>query len=111
MKRFIAVTLACCVVFGVVGCGNGTNETNTPTNTEQSEQKEEKKEKIDISKMSDEEIINKFVEAGFPISKMIVYTEETLGNFVCFLGSGSEAVTGSEVSEASVVVSASFCSV
>ncbi len=77
MKRFIAVTLACCVVFGVVGCGNGTNETNTPTNTEQSEQKEEKKEKIDISKMSDEEIINKFVEAGFPISKMIVYTEET----------------------------------
>ncbi len=58
--------------------------------------------------MSDEEIINKFVEAGFPISKMIVYTEETLGNFVCFLGSGSEAVTGSEVSEASVVVSASF---
>lgn len=45
MKRFIAVTLACCVVFGVVGCGNGTNETNTPTNTEQSEQKEEKKRK------------------------------------------------------------------
>ena len=74
MKRFIAVTLACCVVFGVVGCGNGTNETNTPTNTEQ---KEEKKEKIDISKMSDEQIINKFIEAGFPISKVIVYTEET----------------------------------
>jgi len=77
MKKMIAFMLACCVAFGATACGNGTNstnETNTPTNTEQ---KEEKKEKIDISKMSDEQIINKFIEAGFPISKVIVYTEET----------------------------------
>ena len=77
MKKMIAFMLACCVAFGATACGNGTNsttETHTPTNTEQ---KEEKKEKIDISKMSDEQIINKFIEAGFPISKVIVYTEET----------------------------------
>lgn len=80
MKRMIALMLACCVAFGASACGNGTNNTNevnTQTNAEQSEQKEEKKEEIDISKMSDEQIINKFIEAGFPISKVIVYTEET----------------------------------
>lgn len=77
MKRMIAVMLSVFMLFGVAGCGSKTSNSNTPTNTEQSEQKEEKKEKIDISKMSDEEIINKFVEAGFPISNIIVYTEET----------------------------------
>lgn len=77
MKRMIAVMLSVFMLFGVAGCGSKTSNSNTPTNTEQSGQKEEKKEKIDISKMSDEEIINKFVEAGFPISNIIVYTEET----------------------------------
>lgn len=77
MKKSIAILLTGCLMFGVASCSAKTSNSNTPTNAEQSEQKEGKEEKIDISKMSDEEIINKFVEAGFPISKIIVYTEET----------------------------------
>ncbi len=78
MKKYIAMLLATFMLFGTSACAN-TNSENTPKQTEQQEQQEEakKEEKIDISKMSDEEIINQFVEAGFPISKMIVYNEET----------------------------------
>ncbi len=69
MKRFIAVTLACCVVFGVVGCGNGTNETNTPTNTEQSEQKEEKRKKLIFPKCQMKKLSINLLKLDFQLVK------------------------------------------
>lgn len=60
----------------LVSCGDTNSEENTPSQSEQQEETK-KEETIDISKMSDEDIINEFVEAGFPISKIIIYNEET----------------------------------
>ena len=69
MKKCLALLLAMTFTMGISACGNQSNTTSTTTSNQE--------EKIDISKMSDEDIINKFIEAGFPISKVIVYNEET----------------------------------
>ncbi len=77
MKKWLALFLAMTFTIGISACGNETNSTTEETSTTLEESTASIKEKIDISKMSDEDIINKFIEAGFPISKIIVYNEET----------------------------------
>lgn len=72
-KNILAVLVAGMLIGGLSACGGSTENSS---NNEQQPKSVSEAEKINLSDMTAEEIVNQFKDAGYPISKIIVYTEE-----------------------------------
>ena len=66
MKKLFAVLMCMTVLLGIGGCSTNDDGKNAKN-----------EEKINITELSAEEICSLFKESGIPISKIIVYNEET----------------------------------
>lgn len=77
MKKISLLLVVClCLLFGF-GCGNTSSSSEDSNNNDIQQEQQRDSEKLDITKMTAEEIVNVFVESGLPITKIIVYDEET----------------------------------
>lgn len=79
MKKLLSMALILIMVFSLGGCGEDSEKTSSSKD-------------VELSKMTAEEIINEFVDAGYPIENVQVYTEKTDPNSI--MGTRDDAYTG-----------------